>query len=226
MKDQVYRVVSVLAIASYFIPLLIVVFRKLLSERAFVFFSFYWLTGGLVNILDYLGLKKSLIQTINVVYNMIDVPFIMAIFYFTTSSKALRKFILISGIPYVFVEAYLAITGGLYYDTFKYALGAGIVIVITMILWEIVSYLKKMHHSAKQRVLIFIYAALLFEYGTFIVIYIFDYFVIATDTRDNFLIYYISSLIGVAIASVGLMGKKARQQKPTWKKREQIVTII
>lgn len=226
MKDQFYRVVSVLAIISCFLPLLIVVGRKLWSERAFLLFSLYWLTSGLVNLLDYLGLDKKTIQLINVIYNMLDVPFIMSIFYLTTSSKQLRRFILITGVPYIVAEIYLAVTGGLYYDTFKYSLGAGIVIVITMILWEIISYLKKMHHSPKQRTLIFIHAALLFEYGTFIVIYIFDYFVIATDSRDNFLIYYISTLIAIIIASIGLMGKKARQKKPIRIKREQIVTII
>jgi hypothetical protein len=226
VKDQIYRVVSVLAIISYFIPLFIVVVRKFWSERAFLLFSAYWVTGGLINILDYIGLEKRTIQVINVIYNMLDVPFIMTIFYLTTTSRQLKKFILLTGVPYVIAEAYLAATGGIYYDTFKYSLGVGIVMVITMILWEIILYLKKMHHSPTQRTLIFIYAALLFEYGTFIVIYIFDYFVIVTDNRDNFLIYYVSSIIAAAIASYGLIVKKTRQKKPTWKKREQIVTII
>ena len=51
----------------------------------------------------------------------------------------------------------------------------------------------------------FIYAALLFEYATFIVIYIFDYILISEDRKDSFLIYYVSSLVAILIASCGFI---------------------
>jgi hypothetical protein len=53
-----------------------------------------------------------------------------------------------------------------------------------------------------------IYAALFFEYGTFVVIYIFDYFLPGTSTTaDNFLVYYLSSLVALPVAICGFLTK-------------------
>jgi hypothetical protein len=70
-------------------------------------------------------------------------------------------------------------------------------------------------HSGRERGLLFIYAALLFEYGTYIIIYIFDYYLEhISSTMDNYLVYYVSSLIALVIATCGYLtkgiGKKTR----------------
>ncbi len=87
----------------------------------------------------------------------------------------------------------------------KYALGTGIVLVLVPVVWETIRYLQKIEHSNRQTAKIFIYAALLFEYATFIVIYIFDYFVESADTQDSFLVYYLSTLVAIFIASCGYL---------------------
>ena len=62
-----------------------------------------------------------------------------------------------------------------------YVSAIGLVLVLTLIVWEIILYLQKIVHSGRERGLLFIYAALLFEYGTYIII------IFSTITSNIFL---------------------------------------
>lgn len=77
--------------------------------------------------------------------------------------------------------------------------------VLFIVAVEIVRYMQIMEHSNRQNAKMFIYAAVLFEYATFIVIYIFDYFVDTSNRTESFLIYYISTLGAILIASCGYL---------------------
>src|SRR5690606_32599783 len=80
------------------------------------------------------------------------------------------------------------------------------ILVLVVVIWEIILYLQKIEHSNRQNCKIFIYAALLFEYATFILIYLFDYiFIDSYNKKDSFFIYYISSLVALFIASCGFI---------------------
>ena len=49
-------------------------------------------------------------------------------------------------------------------------------------------------------------AALLFQYGTYVIIYIFDYFwVNASNETDNFILYYISSIVSLVVGSIAYL---------------------
>jgi hypothetical protein len=104
---------------------------------------------------------------------------------------------------------------GINYNALKYPLGAGIAVVLFIVSMEIIRYMQKVEHSNRQNAKMFIYAAVLFEYSTFILIYIFDYFVDVTDKKDSFLIYYISTLGAILIASCGyLLFRKYERKRP------------
>jgi hypothetical protein len=56
---------------------------------------------------------------------------------------------------------------------------------------------------------------LFFEYGTFVVIYIFDYLLPGTSTSsDNFLVYYLSSLVALPVAICGFLIKGIKTPPP------------
>lgn len=201
-----YEIVSIAAVVSYFIPMMIVLFKKLWKDPFFLLFAAYWGLGGIINATDLIpAISKETRYMIGVFYNMLDVPFILAIFYYTTSSILVRKFAYIAIITATGIEILSAVMNGLNYEAMKYSLGIGIVLVLIIVIWEIFRYLQKMEHSNRQNAKVFIYAALLFEYATFIVIYIFDYFVEDSERRDSFLIYYISTLVALFIASCGYL---------------------
>lgn len=212
-----YQVISILAILLYFLPIVIVIAKKLWHQKAFLYFALFWILGGIVNVLNLLPFAKGIMQAVAMIYNAIDIPVILLIFYFITTVNGVRQFVRLVFPLMIFLEVLGFIIYGFTYDAQKYPLGIGLLVVLTIIIWEIVSYIKKISHTSQENGLLFINAALLFEYGSFIVIYIFDYFVTSTksNVEDNFIVYYISSIIGLAVACAGYFvgSKKVKQPK-------------
>lgn len=210
VKDLIYEIVSVVAIIAYFVPLAIVLLKKLWQVTPFLLFALYWLLGGLVNLVDleWFQASKRTIEITTVFYNMLDMPIVMAVLYITTSSTSIRKFIAFALPAFVVLEVVSVGVRGLNYEALKYTLAIGLLLILTLIVWEIILYLQKVVHTSRERGLLFIYAALLFEYGTYVIIYIFDYYLThISSTIDNYLVYYISSLIAIVIATCGYLTK-------------------
>ncbi len=68
-------------------------------------------------------------------------------------------------------------------------------------------YVKKMEHTRFETSMVFVYAALLFAYGSFFIIYIFAHWhpdIGSSGIADSYLLYYISLLLSAAVTSTGL----------------------
>jgi len=203
---ELYQLISIAAVASYFIPLVIVLVKKAWRDQFFLLFAIYWTVGGTINVFDLVpGISKHLLHNITIFYNMLDIPFILGILYFTTSYNFVKKTALAGITLLLFVQVVSIVTGGISYDSQKYALGVGVAIVLCIVSMEIIRYMQKVEHSNRQNAKMFVYAALLFEYATFIVIYVFDYILVAEDRKDSFIIYYLSTLVAILIASCGFI---------------------
>ena len=212
MKDQVYKIISILATIAYFIPAFIVVFKKLWRDTYFFYLGIYWLLGAMVNIAsNNLGMEPRTLEIVTVLYNMIDIPFILWILWYTSFSSNLAKLLRVVIVVYVVTEILLVLMFGLNYAAIKYIIGGGLLLVVATLIWEITIYLQRIEHSNREKAMLFIYAALLFEYGSFSIVYIFDYFIIPADQVDKWLIYYISTLIAIVIASFGFLLKKTNK---------------
>ena len=212
MKDQFYKIISILATVAYFIPAFIVLFKKLWRDTYFFYLGIYWFLGAMVNIAtNTMGMELRTLEIITVVYNMIDIPLILWILWYTSFSSHLAKLLRFVIVGYVITEIVLVLTFGLNYDAIKYIIGGGLLLVVTTLIWEITIYLQRIEHSNREKAMLFIYAALLFEYGSFTIVYIFDYFIIPADQVDKWLIYYISTLIAIIIACFGFLLKKTNK---------------
>jgi hypothetical protein len=164
-------------------------------------------------------LEPRTMEIVTVLYNSIDMPLVLAIFYFTSSSTSIKRFTRFAIPAFSLLEILTLADKGLKYDSLKYTLAIGLLIVLVVIIWEIIFYLRKIEHTGNEKGLLFIYAALLFQYGTYIVIYIFDYYLEeASTTIDNFIVYYISSLVALVIAICGFMTKGIKKEPGLWSK--------
>lgn len=208
VKSLIYQIVSYVAVALYFTPILIVAGKKLWSQVPFRLFALYWMISGLVNLVEFIHLPKRALELFTVIYNLLDMPLALTVFYFSTCSQTIKKYIRIAAPCLLVAELTNCLIRGFNYDSLKYLLGAGIIIVLSTITWEIIFRLQKIKHTGQEKGLLLIYAAMLFEYGTYIVIYIFDYFLPgASSTTDNFLVYYLSSLVALTVAICGFLTK-------------------
>jgi hypothetical protein len=214
VKFPFFDIVSVAAVLSYFVPLIIVSYKKLWKDNFFLLFAVYWAIGGLVNACDVIpGISRTTCYYIGVFYNIIDIPIILAILYSTTSSSTMRRFIPVIAAAIICAEIAGLVSNGFNFDSLKYSLGAGIVVVLWIVINEIIRYMQEVEHTNTQNARILVYAAVLFEYATFIIIYIFDYFVQTDENQDGYLIYYFSTLGAILIASCGFILHKSYGRK-------------
>jgi len=215
LKSVIYQIVSVLAVGLYFVPMLLVIGKKLWSAVPFRLFALYWLVCALANLVEFLPLSTSALELFTVIYNLIDIPLVLAVFYFSSANAAVKKFIKIIAPVLLAVGLVNCIIRGFTADALKYMLGIELLIICGVIIWEIILKLQQIRLTGHAKGLLLICAALLFEYGTFIVIYIFDYFLPGTSSpADNFLVYYLSSLIALPVAICGYLIKGIKAPPP------------
>lgn len=214
MKSQIYLVATVLTIVLSFVPAVIVMLKKLWQATPFQYFSIYWIINGLVySILQIKGLPKPLIEALIVAYNVLDIPMMASVVYFSAFSDRLKKFIRVALGGYVLLEIGCLIQGGFKYESLKYSLGIGLLFMLIIIIWQISLYLQQVTHITREKALLLIHGGLLFQYGTYIVVYVFDYFIVGVaDNVDKFLIYYISTIISIGIGCSGLLLKGLQKQ--------------
>ncbi|OQP56995.1 hypothetical protein A3860_10520 [Niastella vici] len=207
--------ISVLAVGLYFVPMLIVIGKKLWSAVPFRLFALYWLVCAVANLVEFLPVSTAALELFTVIYNLFDIPLVLAVFYFSSGDAAVKKFTKIVAPALLAVSLVNCMINGFTADALKYVLGIELLIVCGVIVWEIILKLQQIRLTGHAKGLLLICAALLFEYGTFIVIYIFDYFLPGTSsTADNFLVYYLSSLIALPVAICGFLIKGIKAPPP------------
>lgn len=212
MKPVLVQILSLIALFAFFLPLVVVLAKKLTKDRFFMSFAIYWTLAGVAELFDRLPyFSRELKSVVNVVYNMLDTPMVLGIMFFTTTSVAMKRYASLAMIFYLSLEIMGVVYKGLSYDALKYPLGVGLLLVIVALAWEVIEYMKKVEHSSRETARLLICAAVLFEYASFIVIYIFDYLMPERnqlDRTDIYLVYYLSALIGTFIALTGFVTYK------------------
>jgi hypothetical protein len=159
---------------------------------------------------------------------MIDVPFVLYIFYLNTRVAMLRSIIKVLIPVFMFIEIMNGMLRGFNDKSFKYLVGVGVVIVISILVTEVVHYFQKLDHTPREKAIIFLFLAVLFEYAVYVYYYIYEYF-LSAEKADMNIIYYGSTLIGIIIACFGFFSealKKKTYQAPAPRQHEVLINII
>lgn len=223
MKTGVYSVlfavVCNLAIILCFVPFLFLGLKKMRQVNTYWVIGIYWLFNGLIN-LPALGLIQSaggvvILQRINYCYTFSETPMLLLAFAFASSGR-LRKQLMLVLLCFIAAESALIFFRGYNFTTCAVITGAGLCLILTYSVAGLWQYLKKMEHSRFEDSMVFVYAALLFGYGSFLIIYVFAHFraggVVYNET-DSFLLYYISLLLSASVTSTGLGSYGLRKKR-------------
>ncbi len=207
----IYQIIAAIAAVSFFIPFFVLMVKRLVKYQAFVWFAVYWMLSGTVNLLfmseAFTGSRLMIVT--ERVFNLADAPFMLFILYKTVQVETIQESIK-KMLP-AFLCAVLLLTLITRLQPFAEILmvGGGLVIILMYIIWIIVHYIKGIKHNNTAYTLQFIYYALLFEYGISVVTFIFSYIIPdQSDLQDSFLIYHLSVIISVLVASYGLFMHK------------------
>ncbi|HEX9510134.1 MAG TPA: hypothetical protein VF939_06600 [Puia sp.] len=210
-----YAVVLNMAIGFCFIPFLFLSWKKMRQVKTYRLLGVYWLLSGFINLvdLDFLshftdiaGVKERL----NYYYDMLDTPLVLLIFASAVSGRQ-RKQILLVLLLFVAGEGTLIGWKGYNAASSNIIIGVGLLPAIIYSITGLVQYMKKMEPTPFENSMVFVYAALIFVYGSYLILYIFSLIRDHSDSKDSSLVYYISMLLSAAITSMGLWGYGIRR---------------
>jgi hypothetical protein len=220
VKTGVYSAVSLivsnLAILFCCVPFLFLVSKKMRSVRTYRVIGIYWLLNGLINLYNldlFPFFKNSAFQDKLVSwYNLLDTPMVLLIFAAAVTG-AQRRVILISMMFFLGSELTLVAWKGYNFISGTAVIGTGLLLILTFTIIGLVQYMKRMEHTAFENSMAFVYAALLFAYGSFLIVYIFHIRGSSgINSQDTFLLYYISLLLSAATTTLGLWSYGLRRQ--------------
>lgn len=201
--------VSNIAILCCFIPVVLLFFRKMRQVTTYRMIGIYWLFNGVINILN-LDLfrhfrSNDLQERLTFYYNILDTPLVLVVFACAVRGKH-RQWLLRTLALFVAGEGGLILWRGYNFASSTMIIGSGLLLILAYSVIGLVQYMRKMEHTPFENSMVFVYAALLFAYGSFLIIYIFTHIRSNTEGsgRDSFLLYYISLLLSAAITSLGL----------------------
>jgi len=181
----------------------------------------YWLFNGLIN-LPALGLIQSaggrgFLQRVSYCYTFTETPMVLLAFALAATGRW-RKQLLLVLLVFTAAESLLLAWRGYNFTSCSIISGAGLLVVLTYSIAGLWQYLKKMEHSRFENSMVFVYAALLFGYGSFMIIYIFSHYRTGLggtgyNETDSFLLYYISLLLSASVTSTGLGSYGLRKRR-------------
>ena len=178
----------------------------------------YWFLNGVDNLLEIYFSRSGgshVIRQLSFYYSLADAPLVLLVFALARQGRE-RKGLLLLLLLFMAGESILLHSSG--DEVVLLILGSGLLIILLGSIIGLLQYLKKMEHTRFENSMVFVYASLLFSYGSMLIIYIFSHFHHNTtgneyDT-DSYLLYHLSLLLSAAITSAGLWSYGIRKSHP------------
>ena len=215
-----YAIISNGAIVLCFVPFVFLGWKNMRKVRTWWVLGIYWLLNGLDNLPGVWFVSRSegshvLIRQLSFCYSLVETPIVLLAFAMARQGRS-RKELLLVLVLFMAGETILLRLGGNGFLGLIMGSGLGIIILYSVMgLWD---YLKKMEQTRFENSMVFIYASLIFSYGSMLIIYIFAHFHHATGSAandaDSFLLYYVSLLLSAAVTCAGLWSYGIRRSRP------------
>ena len=228
MKDSphIYQFIALLAGIAFFVPLGIILYKQRKRDRLFIWFPVYWAWAGLINLVFITNIisNKNVLSVVERAYNLVDAPFVLFLLYYTLPPLPIKQKLKWLVIMYAATELLLIWITGLNGTAEVILVGSGIVFTMICLTVIVLLYLwrYKEHNAGNPRM--FIYYALLFEYGVSVITFLFNYlFPEKNNIHDSFFVFHVATIVTVLIAAYGLVNDKpagnAKQQNGGHKRR-------
>jgi hypothetical protein len=203
-----FSIISNGAVVLCFIPFLFLGWKKMRKIHSYWVLGIYWFLNGADNLLEIYFSRSGgshVIRQLSFYYSLLEAPLVLLVFALARQGRE-RKGLLLLLLLFMTGESILLHWSGNSFVTLILGSGLMIVLLCSMVgLWQ---YLIKMEHTRFENSMVFVYASLLFSYGSMLIIYIFAHLHHNANSNnsesDSFLLYYLSLLLSAAITSAGL----------------------
>jgi len=216
MNSVLYIIVSNLAIGSCFIPFGMLFSRKMRQMTTYRLLGLYWLLNGLIHFTDiyfFDAFRGGQLDRVTNYYDVVDTPLALLIFASAATGRH-RKLLISTMVLFVVFEILVVEWKGFDFTSGFLFIATGVLLVIAWCITGLVMYMRKMEYTPFESSMVVIYVALLFAYGSFLIIALFLHLRGYTEgnSRDGYLLYYISLLLSSVITSVGLWSYGLRRR--------------
>lgn len=224
------QTVSIITSIAFFLPLILLVIRRITHNRVLIWFAVFWAWAGLANIvfsIDFVSTNRIML-VLQRVYNLFDFPLLLIVLFKTTYIEEVRNSIKKIMLPFFVIETVAIAISGFESMVESILVAAGVLIALYYIGWIILLHMKGTHYSNYQHAIQFIYYALFFEYGVSAINFIYSYMLPdKVSEADNFLIFYMASCITMLIALYGILmyREKIPSEQKKMKKPEREMEI-
>ena len=206
-----YTMAFYMAIGSCFVPLLMLSWKRMRQVRTYRILGIYWLLTALINIID-LDLFSSfsriaeIKERLNCYDDLLDTPLALLLFASAASGRRRKQILLVCGL---FIAGELTLVGLKGYNTTISAIivGTGMLLAIFYSIAGLVQYMRDMEHTPFENSMVYVYSALIFAYGSYLILYIFSLIRAyngSGSNKDSNLVYFISMLLSAGVTSIGL----------------------
>jgi hypothetical protein len=222
---SVYSIMGAAASICLLLPILSIIFLRLTSHRSFPILIGYYLMTFICNILslEYIKLSPAILDIIVYINNLLDAPVILYFLTYFNPLKEFRKKTWWIIVVFVVYEIIILLWNGLNDTSLTVIQGPGFALIICYCL-QLFSHQVKLaitNHKASGKA--FMISALLFSYGTFMLLYLMsNIFEIQIGDngqprldyiQDLFLIFFIATIISCVTMTWGLYIESKRIQK-------------
>jgi hypothetical protein len=176
----------------------------------------YWLLNGFIHFTDiyfFRSYKNGWLDQLTNYYSVLDTPLVLLIF-FNAASGPHRRLLLRTLLAFVVMEALILGWKGYAFTSDFIFVGSGVLLVLAYSIIGLVQYMRKMEYTPFETSMVFVYAALLFGYGSYLIIYMFLHIrgISEVNNQDSNMLYYVMLLLSAVITSLGLWSYGMRQR--------------
>jgi len=216
MNAVLYIVITNLAIGSCLLPVGMLFSRKMRRVATYRLLALYWLLNGLIHFTDiyfFYSFRDSRLDRLTTYYDVVDTPLALLLFASAATGRH-RKLLISTMLLFVVAEIVVVEWKGFDVTSGFLFISAGVLLVIAWCITGLILFMRKMEYTPFESSMVVIYVALLFAYGSFLIIALFLHLRGYTEgnSKDGYLLYYISLLLSSVITSVGLWSYGLRRR--------------
>ena len=189
------------------LPVLLIVIGCLFQNGSLLALFIYYLFTAVYNLMTLDVIQLTLLEKRQaaIAVNYLDTPLMLIALLFFCNEKWKKLMVLATLAVFLIFELIIGYLFGMDIKSSTYLLGPGTLVVLSFAIFFFVHYGKSTIVHGKNTGKTLMLVAILFSYGSFLLLYYLNYLIRTKAIDDVFLMYYISVFISAVIMSIGLV---------------------
>ena len=199
-----------------FIPAILILIFRLVTNRSFLALSAYYLVSGIYNLISQNVLNTPLwfARPLGIAVNLLDAPLMLMFLTFFSTSPTMTKRITWSIFIFFAFEAIVLLVDGFSVNAVRVIFGPEIAIIIALSFLFFQRNVRLAITNSKSLGKAIMTSSVLLSYTIFTVVYVFYYLIKNQQYRkDAELVYYLISILSALLMSAGIIIENKRLKK-------------